>query len=433
MLKYLALILVLLVLPGCFGPSKTQEVHFQLKNGLYVILRHVESAEKVAIVTLFDFGEDHDPAGKSGMGHLIEHLYVTAAAGNTPARNIQAYMAAYPAGWNAQTGKNYTVIAAVFPPGRLNAELADAASRLSNLKPQQSDLQREIPRMQVELLNMYEKMPFLMAQNLAVNLRVPHRPNSRKGGVIEQINSITLEQINQRLQAYYKPANATLIIAGNIEIDKIRQAVIKVFSEIDAGTKIKSPVYQADAPESLVTFWPSKPLSPQGYVALAINAPKPTDKRFPAFLILAARLQMKAKELNPPKNTFPVAYAVLDRPEALLVHFPVAPGGNAEAVASKLAKFVADKTTEPLSSKDKIIARQMFGFALGLQPYPDKVLAQNVYGVALSAGMRKQLKIDHNQLVQKLNAVTQAELTQTAREFFSPDKYSTALVNPMKK
>ena len=145
MKKMAALILCVLILVGCPGPTKTREVQFQLTNGLSVILRHIDGADKVALITLFNIGEDQDPSGKSGMGHLIEHLYVTAAAGDIPPRSIQAFMAAYPMGWNAQTGRNYTVVAAVFPKKRLKTELIEAAARLGDLKPQLSDLRREFP------------------------------------------------------------------------------------------------------------------------------------------------------------------------------------------------------------------------------------------------------------------------------------------------
>ena len=58
---------------------------FKLNNGLTVILRSVPTANKVAFVVLYNIGENHDPIGKSGMAHLLEHMYVTAAASDTPA------------------------------------------------------------------------------------------------------------------------------------------------------------------------------------------------------------------------------------------------------------------------------------------------------------------------------------------------------------
>ena len=54
---------------------------FVLDNGLTVILRPIKGTESTALLVLYSIGGDHDPAGKSGLGHLLEHMYVTAAAG----------------------------------------------------------------------------------------------------------------------------------------------------------------------------------------------------------------------------------------------------------------------------------------------------------------------------------------------------------------
>ena len=71
---------------GCGDTSSSLPIEFKLDNGLEVILRPVREATLTSLVVLYAIGEDHDPRGSSGMGHLIEHLYVTAASGETPAR-----------------------------------------------------------------------------------------------------------------------------------------------------------------------------------------------------------------------------------------------------------------------------------------------------------------------------------------------------------
>ena len=63
------------------APADDRTQRVELDNGLRVILRPIESANNVALVLLYDIGDVHDPPGKSGMGHFIEHVYVTAAAG----------------------------------------------------------------------------------------------------------------------------------------------------------------------------------------------------------------------------------------------------------------------------------------------------------------------------------------------------------------
>jgi len=82
----IALICAVAVMTGCTKQTGLVET-YQLDNGLTVLLRPVPGAEQVAVVTLFDLGGEHDPGGKSGMAHLMEHLYCTAgASGDARAR-----------------------------------------------------------------------------------------------------------------------------------------------------------------------------------------------------------------------------------------------------------------------------------------------------------------------------------------------------------
>src|SRR5690349_11722766 len=78
-------------------------VDFTLANGLHVHLRPIPSATKVALVTLFGIGELHDFPEPCGTAHLVEHVFVTAAAGSTPSRTVEDVAKRYPDGWNAQT------------------------------------------------------------------------------------------------------------------------------------------------------------------------------------------------------------------------------------------------------------------------------------------------------------------------------------------
>jgi zinc protease len=102
------------------GPGR-----FRLENGLTVIVRPIEGANEVALVVLYKIGGDHDPEGRSGLAHLVEHVYITAAAGTGRARTAEEFFRRYRSGGNAQTGDRYTVVATVFPKADLRDELRE--------------------------------------------------------------------------------------------------------------------------------------------------------------------------------------------------------------------------------------------------------------------------------------------------------------------
>src|SRR5262249_466956 len=152
-------------------------------------------AKDTALVVLFSVGGDQDPANRSGLSHLVEHVYVTAAAGKEKSRSANEIIQHYPKGWNAQTGDRYTVIATVFPGSDLEKELQDAAGRMGDLHITESDLEREKPRVVEELANMFGRIPSLGACNRARELVRPTPNQGRKGGIPEQVQSLSLHDV----------------------------------------------------------------------------------------------------------------------------------------------------------------------------------------------------------------------------------------------
>src|SRR5262249_55129000 len=190
-----ALVALLVACPAgpAQGPANPPKVErFRLDNGLQVILRPVKGSKYVALVTLFALGEDHDPKGKSGLGHMLEHLYFTGPAGGEKARTIEDILARYPDRWNAQTGTDYTVLATVFPRADLRAELKDAAARMGDLRHGEDDLKRERPRVLDEVANMFGGIPAFAARNHARELVRPAPLGGRKGGAPSHVEGLTL-------------------------------------------------------------------------------------------------------------------------------------------------------------------------------------------------------------------------------------------------
>ena len=162
--------------PKVEKPAKQAEPgseRFVLENGLTVILRPIKGTESTALVVLYAIGNDHDPAGKSGLAHMLEHVYVTAAAGQAKARTAEEFAGRYAEGANGQTGDRYTVFATVFPKNDLETELKDAAARMGDLRLTADDLARERPRLLTEVDNMFGDFPMLAAVNNARELVRP--------------------------------------------------------------------------------------------------------------------------------------------------------------------------------------------------------------------------------------------------------------------
>ncbi len=397
-----------------------------------VVLRPVKDSPLVALVVLFSFGEDQDPPGKSGLAHLVEHVYVTAAAGSRPAVTVDDYMRRYPAGSNAQTGESYTVIATVFVPKMIEEELADAAARMGDLRVTITDLNREKPRVTAEVSNMFGGIPPLAARNHATERVHPSPSGARKGGSSDQVARMSLNDVHTHWQRYYKPANAVVVLTGGFDEPVAREAIARHFGKLPAGERLPAPALRGTPRLGQFDPIPIQSLqadaAPQ--ICIAYSAPPPSSDLYTSFLVLAARLSASSASLKPAPYEFPVQFAPLDNPSVLLVTIPCKPGETPEKASARLDHFITAAIAPELKSADLRTAKNMFGWMLGFSDLPDTAIGQNVYGAAFSIGRRYQLGMDGAKLNAALDGLTNEQLRLAAREFFAPAKRAVVVVTP---
>jgi zinc protease len=408
-------------------------IQYKLPNGLQVILRPLKGAQHTAIVTLFAIGGDHDPEGASGLAHFIEHLYVTTATGDLPVRSAEALMQAYPAGWNAQTGDDYTVYATVVVPSALDGEIKQHAQRMGDLRITDADLRRELPRIEQELTNMFGRIPAIGSANLARERVRPTPLRGRKGGRIDQLKLVTLEQLQSRWQQVYKPANATLVMAGEFEPAVIRPLIEADFGPIPAGDA--APPAQAPtpteglAPVRTVTV-PAVQPSMKSTAALAYAAPKPGTPAYAPFLIIVNRLLMQTQQAGvPAPPTEPkLQYAFLDDPNVLTVSVELKEGESVEQAATRLRAFVDRALGAPWDANERLATKQNLAFFLESALLPEEALANNAYGAAFGLGRRHQLGLSGKSLATKLDRTTAKAVASVGDEYLSAARGAVAAV-----
>lgn len=413
-------------------PAGVAPDRFALDNGLTVILRPAD-VPNVACAVLYDVGDANDPPGRSGLGHLVEHVYVTAAAGNRPAGDAFAWLNRYGGQANAQTGRDYTVVATVFGAGRLESELADAAARMGRLDLVQADLDREKPRLLKELDNMYDFLPHLTAQNLAAGAAAPLAEGHRKGGARDAVEALTLDDVQRHYERYYKPANATLVLVGGFDPQQARQLIEARLGPIEAGEPPPSPPPPAEPAlgriRGVETSKPRFGNFPDAVATVAYRAPRPGDDLYAAFVVLVGRLLESAlPDFQRGGVVQPVSWAPLDLPELVFTSAVVGPGrSDAEAVAA-LRERVRKAVTIAGDEVDAEFVIRQYGLLLGLAPLPDAVMGMNPYVVAFSLGRRDQLGLDPQTLTAQIEALDADDLRRCAEAIFADERSAAVVV-----
>jgi zinc protease len=407
---------------------------FRLDNGLTVLVRPIQGAGSVALLLLYKFGGDNDPPGQSGLAHLVEHVYVTAAAGAEPARTAEAFFRRYNSGCNAQTGDRYTVLATVFPKHDLEKELTEAAARMSDLHITAADLDREKPRLLDELANMFGRFPSLGAVNVARELIRPTPQGGRKGGLPEHVQAVALDAVQAHWQRYYKPRNAILVLAGAVDEAMVRQAVTDQFAKLAPGDEAPKPAEPGSPKAGVVRELAVKSLQPQAVpvAGLAYAAPGPESDLYVPFLVLVARFWAASAQPGEASGAGQptVYFRPLDDPVVLGISAAAKPGETGAQMIARLESFVAETTAPQLRDVEPTSARQAFAFFLDTAEIPVFALAQNPYGAAFALAWREQMGIDTLKLRRAFDALTDRDLRRAVGEIFPKARHAGAVISP---
>lgn len=367
-----------------------------LPNGLRVLVRPVRGTDRVAAALVFRVGEGHDDEGLSGLGHLTEHLFVTAATQVAPARTIEDVGARYPDGFNAFTTWDGTLWACVFPAARLEGELSDLAARLGGtIRVDEATLARERDRILDELGGMYERIPHLVAGNRGRELLFPPPPGCRRGGTPASLARATASAVNARLARFYTPRNAILALAGRVEPASVIEACRRVLGPLPPGDPAPPPRPHPAAvarPGALDLACDASPET--GLAGAVFPAPPPGSPDYAPFLVLVTRLSGPARRAG---LTF--TFPPFEDGRTLTISTAAPPEHLARFLATDAAAWLA----APVSAAEAEIAAS---WVLG------NPRAQTEYEAAFRAAMLALLGIDPDGLRRRIERTTPADLAR---------------------
>jgi zinc protease len=403
-------VFALCVVAGC--RRKPAEAHLRLDNGLRVDLFATSSGDKAGLVVLFDIGANHDPAGRSGMAHLVEHLFATSGGAEKPARPIDKAKQRYGQGFHTRTGADYTLYGVEVSAERILDEIDDASFRMSRLQPTQSDLDRERRRLLDEIATLQEGDPTAAAMHRAAEAVRPSRGGGLRGGVPAEVEKITLVEVEAFRRAHYGAPTARVIVAGRFDVEEISKQIKASFAIAPAG---KLPPAREPAP-SRVTGTLVMGDAPTA-AALAVPIPEPKDPLYAAFLVLAERVTGPGD--GKPARAWKSEFAPLARPDVLLLGAPIPPGqpAAAEAFAARMRADVTAIVAAPLAGDEADRALAKYGGPLGITPPTTDGIAAAPFEAAFAVGRRAQLGVDGGALGQAGRSITPEQLAAAAKLF----------------
>ena len=211
---------------------------FELDNGLDVILHRDATVPVVTVNTWYHVGSAREAPGRTGFAHLFEHLMFE-GSGHVPEGAIDTWLEEAGGGANGSTTTdrtNYTTDAAA--NGLEIALYLDAdrmGSLLDAMSPEAVDGQRDVVKN--ERRQSYENRPYGLAFSvLGQTLYPPGHPYHWPViGSMADLSAASYDDVVDFFRTYYTPNNASLVVAGDIDLDETRRLVEKWYGSIPRG------------------------------------------------------------------------------------------------------------------------------------------------------------------------------------------------------
>jgi zinc protease len=214
---------------------------FVLDNGLEVILHEDHSDPIVAVSTIVHVGSNREKPGKTGFAHFFEHMSFNHSE-NTPRGANRKLIPEWGGNRNGGTWNDGTVYYEVIPKDAFEKILWIDSDRLGYMinTVTKEALEKEIQVVKNEKRQNYDNVPYGHTNEVIVSNLYPknHPYNWTVIGLLPDLQAATLDDVKEFYEKYYGAGNATLVIAGDIDVAKTKERVKVWFGEIRKGPAV---------------------------------------------------------------------------------------------------------------------------------------------------------------------------------------------------
>ena len=245
-----SLVLAVALAAACLGTSARAQSpaplevpfrQFTLDNGLNVIVHRDTTVPIVAVNVWYHVGSANEKMGRTGFAHLFEHLMFEGSK-NVAEGEFDTLLEAAGGDNNGSTTNDRTNYVIDVPANALELALFLESDRMAYLldkaTPDVVDGQRDVVKN--ERRQSYENRPYGMAEIALDELLWPegHPYHWPTIGYMEDLTAAKYEDVVAFFKTYYAPNNASVVIAGDIDLDETRALVEKWFGEVPRGAEV---------------------------------------------------------------------------------------------------------------------------------------------------------------------------------------------------
>ena len=205
---------------------------FTLSNGMALIVKTDRRAPTAVHMLWLRVGSMDEVDGSSGVAHVLEHMLFKGTP-TVPAGEFSRRVAALGGRDNAFTSQDYTGYYQQIPATRLEDVMALEADRFANNQWADEEFQKELEVVKEERRMRTEDNPRALmheALNAAVFVASPYRRPIV--GWMSDLDTLKPDDARAFYQRWYVPANAAVVVAGDVDVDEVRRLAEKYYGRL---------------------------------------------------------------------------------------------------------------------------------------------------------------------------------------------------------
>ena len=245
---------------------------FTLANGMTLIVKADARAPTAVHMLWVRVGSLDEVDGTTGVAHVLEHMLFKGSTTVKPGE-FSRRVAALGGRENAFTNKDYTGYYQQIPAARLQEVMRLEADRFTNNQWPDVEFIKEIEVVKEERRMRTEDVPRMMLFEQLSAAQFMASPYRRPViGWMNDLDAMTPDDARAFYKRWYVPANAAVVIVGDVDVKQVKQWADEIYGRIPSGS-LPSRKPQVEPAQNGIRRVQFKAPAEQAYVALSWKVP----------------------------------------------------------------------------------------------------------------------------------------------------------------
>ena len=439
LLRITFLFLLLIQLSWATAKDQSDTHEFQLSNGLKLIIREDHRSPTVAHMVWYRAGSMDEVNGKTGVAHVLEHMMFK-GTDKVKAGEFSRLVAAVGGRENAFTSRDYTAYFQQVEKSKLDEVIKLEADRMSNLNFDDAEFLKEIQVVMEERRLRTEDNPSsLLNESLMATAYMSSPYRHPVVGWMNDLQNMTAADAREWYRSWYKPNNATIVIAGDVDAKQVLATIEKYYGAVSAQVlPLRKP--QIEPQQKGIKQVQVKAPADSAQLAMAWKVPRlepgKLDDPEPYALELLtavldgydnARLNRTLVKQEKVVNDVGVGYDMVSRgPELFQINATMAKGKSVAQAQASIRKAIDEiKQKGVLESELKRIKVRI----LSEQIYK----RDSIFGQAMEIGSTEMAGFswkDIDYMLEKMQTITPEQVQAVTKRYLVDEGLTIAVLDP---